>query len=45
VAVEALREVINDRSRYSVSIAKISELAEQCRAGKIMRPYLEALTA
>jgi predicted transcriptional regulator of viral defense system len=45
VAVEALREVVNDRSRYSVSIAKISELAKQCRAGKIMRPYLEALTA
>ena len=45
VAVEALRETIHSRRRYGVTIGQISEMARKCRAGEIMRPYLEAMIA
>lgn len=43
IAVEALRQVVRDRRRYGVTIAELSDLAERCRVGGVMHPYLEAM--
>ena len=45
VAVEAVREVIHNRSKYGVTVSQLCDLAAKCRVGEAMRPYLEALVA
>lgn len=43
VAIEALRDVIGNRRRFGITISQVFELARKCRAGEVMRPYLEAM--
>jgi len=44
-AVEALQDVTRNQGRYGVTIAELSDLAEHCRIGEVIRPYLEAMIA
>ncbi|MGH6986615.1 MAG: type IV toxin-antitoxin system AbiEi family antitoxin domain-containing protein [Caulobacteraceae bacterium] len=41
VALEALRDALGSRA---VTVDQIARTAEVCRAGTVMRPYLEAIT-
>jgi predicted transcriptional regulator of viral defense system len=43
VAVEALSDAVRNRRQFGVTIGQLSELAERCRVGSVMRPYLEAM--
>ncbi len=43
MAIEALREVVQQRRQYQVTIPEITEMARQCRVGEVMHPYIEAL--